>query len=287
MAQFTFSTSNEFPLSDGIRAAVTFRDLAREVNFGTLVRHAQSLEVLGTMTSGIAHDLNNLLAPITMAVQVELAREPLDAELRRHLGIINESARKAGNLVRQILSLARKAPASIQIVPMHHILAEVVELLRDTLPPTIQINGEIDETSGFVEADPIQLQLAILNLCVNAEYAMRGKGGQLTIHLRRRYLDHTPCIRAIQLPPGMYLDLIVADTGHGMDQDTLAKIFIPFFSTKPPGEGTGLGLSAVHGIVASLKGGLQVTSAPGKGTTFRVLLPVFEREEALAAGPQF
>jgi len=164
----------------------------------------------------------------------------------------------------------------ISIVP---IVKEALKLLKASLPSTIRIVQEIDKDIGIIEADPTEIHQVLMNLCINAEHAMREKGGVLEVRLEKARMGKAKLLHAGHLQPGLYAKLTVTDTGHGMGQHVIDRIFDPYFTTKKNGEGTGLGLAVVHGIVKSYGGGIQVSSQVGKGTTFEIYFPASETLE--------
>ncbi len=254
-------------ISDRKRAESERADLEAQL------RQAQKLETIGTLAGGIAHDFNNILAAVIGYLHLALAELPPETPAHEYLLEVQRAAQRATDLARQILLFSRRSEQRRQLVLPDEVVAEALQLLRASLPATIEIRRRIDQEIPAIEADPTQIHQVLMNLCTNAAHAMRD-GGVLEVGLTA--VDLTP--GQIDIPAtlnaGRFVRLTVHDTGHGMDRDTLARIFEPFFTTKPPGEGTGLGLSVVHGIVASHGGAIDVASAPGRGTTFAVYLPV-------------
>lgn len=236
------------------------------------LRQTQKLEAIGTLAGGIAHDFNNILGAIIG--YAELAHEDLGAEQRskKHLQEVLKAGHRAKELVHQILAFSRQSIPERKPVGIGMIIKEALKLLRATLPTTIQIRTEINSRNDRVVADPVQIHQVLMNLCTNAGYAMREKGGTLTVSLNEATVAGE-ATHVTSLPAVAYLKLSVRDTGHGMAKAVLDRIFDPFFTTKPPGEGTGLGLSVVHGIVTSHGGRISVSSEPGVGTTFDIVLP--------------
>ncbi len=259
----------------------TARDISHERQLQSLLEQSQRLETIGTLTSGIAHDFNNILMPVLGHAELGLARPPGDPRIQHDLEVIHASAERARDLVRQILSFSRKGEEPLAPLEIQPLLSESLKLLRSSLPTSIGFEVQLDAWGACVTGDPTQLHQVILNLCTNAAHAMRGRAGLLTVRLQREHLPPTACAGNILLLEGEYLCLEVTDTGKGIPPENIEKIFLPFFTTKPTREGTGLGLSVTHGIVSSMKGGFQVTSRLGEGTTFRVLLPIADRAELL------
>ena len=257
---------------------VTERKVAEEERRGleARLRQAQKMEALGTLAGGIAHDFNNIL--LAIVGYTELARDDLpDApEIRSHLDQVLTAAARAQGLINQILAFSRKSEPELKPVRLGDLVAEVLNLLRATLPSTIEIQSEIEDV-GAVNADQSQIHQVILNLGSNAADAMSGHG-TLTIKLTRTHVTTRLGGELESLPPGDYALLKVTDTGHGMDNNTVRRMFEPFFTTKGVGRGTGLGLSVVHGIVMGHGGACSVESEPGKGTTFSIYLPLHDAE---------
>jgi CheY-like chemotaxis protein/anti-sigma regulatory factor (Ser/Thr protein kinase) len=195
---------------------------------------------------------------------------------------------RARDLVRQILTFSRQKEQGSKPLRISLIVKEALKLLRASLPKTIEIRQKIKSDSGTILADPSQIHQILMNLCTNAAHAMREKGGVLEISLMDEYLDSEAATLIHDLRPGPYLRLTVSDTGHGMDKVVVERIFEPYFSTKGKDEGTGLGLSMVHGIVTSYGGTVTVDSEPGKGSSFELYFPRIESgvlSEIQPAGP--
>ena len=235
------------------------------------LHEAQKLETLGQLTGGVAHDFNNLLTPITGALDI-LQRKYADGDERsaRLLANALQAAERAKTLLQRLLGFARRQALQTQPVNISALLSGMRDLIASSVGPTIEIHLRCDSELPAAVADANQLELAILNLCVNARDAMP-RGGSLTILAEEQAIGPRSEPR---LKPGLYVRLSVIDAGCGMDQDTLARAIEPFFSTKEFGRGTGLGLSMVHGLAAQLGGGFLLTSAPGEGTRVDLYLPV-------------
>ncbi|MFH1155402.1 MAG: response regulator [Pseudomonadota bacterium] len=237
------------------------------------LQQAQKLEAVGTLAGGIAHDFNNILSPILgYAELLRLTVIGDEKTTERINGIIN-AAHRAKDLVQQILTISRKKKTRKQTLSIHPILKEAMKMLRSTLPTTIEIRERINQACPPVHADPTQIHQMIMNLCTNAFHAMENKGGVLEVTLDTHTLGADNTMMAL---PGEYLLLTVSDSGHGIAPDIIERIFDPYFTTKEEGKGTGLGLAVLHGIVSSHGGCVSVDSLPGKGTTFRVYLPIPE-----------
>jgi PAS domain S-box-containing protein len=221
--------------------------------------HAQRMDALGTLAGGIAHDLNNALVPILALTKRLRDRLPPDNSERTSLDIVLRAGQRARDLVKQVLAFSRKETTERQAVDLAALLGETMTMLRASLPTSIQLVQRLAEVPPTI-GDPSQLHQVIINLVTNAAYAIGAAKGRIEVELRRS-------------AEGNGIELVVRDTGTGMDPETMQRIFDPFFTTKPVGEGTGLGLSVVHGIVASHQGRIRVDSRLGEGTEFVVTLP--------------
>lgn len=291
-AHFTARDGRSYPASTSV-SYVEFNgreylfafshDLSRETELATQLRHAQKMEAIGTLAGGIAHDFNNILSGVLGYTELALRDSPKGTRVRAFLEEVMAGGYRAADLVRQILTFSRRGEQKHQPLLMPPVVKEAIKLLRGSLPATITIGESIDANCGPIMGDPSQIHQVMMNLCTNAYHAMRETGGTLTIGLRE--VDAGPEWTSAEfcLASGRYAELSVEDTGHGMEAATRQRIFEPFFTTKKQGEGTGLGLSTVHGIVKSHKGGIRVQSEPGKGTRFEVLFPLCQREMAQGA----
>jgi len=287
-----------YPLRDDSWAVtnlvVTLRDVTREKELESQLRQAQKMEAVGTLAGGIAHDFNNLLVPVIANVQLVRELVPNDDESYDLLGEALEAADRARALVRQILTFSRRSERDRHPVRLTQTLDQFHGLLRASLPPGITVQRVDELRDAVVMADPVELHQVMVNLSANAGHAMREKGGVLTMRVDEDppwYPGDTGPTSAVRKhAPHGWAHISVADTGHGMDRRTLDRVLEPFFTTKPAGQGTGLGLSVVHGIVESLDGELRVESEPGVGTTVHVWLPRLEggtsREPRARRGPR-
>jgi len=240
------------------------------------LHEAQKLETLGQLTGGVAHDFNNLLTPITGALDMLQRRDGgLDPRSARLVANALLAADRATVLVQRLLGFARRQALQTQAVNLTALLDGMCDLIVSAIGPTIELYLQPDAGATLATADPNQLELAILNLCVNARDAMP-EGGVLTIVTERVATGPSAQPR---LSPGLYVKLSVIDTGTGMDSETLTRAVEPFFSTKETGRGTGLGLSMVHGLAAQLGGAFALTSAKGEGTRCDLYLPVAEAKD--------
>ncbi len=236
---------------------------------------SQKMEAVGTLAGGIAHDFNNILWIING--NIELLKSEISTGNNRaffHIERVEGASQRAKDLVTQILNFSRHSPQEKRPLKISTIVKEALKLLRSTLPATIEIRQNIVEEEMGIMADLTQINQVLVNLCTNAAYAMRETGGTLEISLTRIKLDEDETVRHQDLAPGHYALLSVMDTGQGISADVLDRIFDPFFTTKRVDEGTGMGLSVVHGIVKNHAGAITVFSKPGKGAVFHVLLPL-------------
>jgi PAS domain S-box-containing protein len=250
---------------------------AERLRMAECLRQGQKMEAIGTVAGGIAHEFNNILAGmIGCAELLRLDTQP-GTNVDHYTQQMLRAGQRAKELVQQILTFSHQgAPMSRQSVPLTRMVNDVLQLLRASLPSTITIHSQLTEMPTTVLANPTQLQQILLNLCTNAEHAMRACGGQLDISVDTCILSPLEVLSRLPVDPGLYVRLRFSDTGCGMSEEVMARIFEPFFTTKPAGEGTGLGLSIVHGIIESYDGVITVESTPGLGTTFVIYLPFYE-----------
>ena len=285
-----FSPANELQFLEGVMFDIT-RHRRAELDNARLegrLRQAQKMEALGTLAGGIAHDFNNVLAAIRGNADLAIADLPPDSPALVSINEIKRSAARAADLVRQILAFSRQEGAERRPIALQTAVAEVIRLLRATLPALIEIHTSFAPRMPSILADATQIHQVIMNLGVNAAQAIGERAGVIEFRLDCVTMPMRPGHAIAELPPGRYVRLSVSDTGCGMDQATLERIYDPFFTTKPAGRGTGLGLSVVHGIMQSHEGAISIDSAPGRGSTFCLYFPV-AREVAsadpLAAAP--
>jgi len=242
----------------------------------------QKMEAIGTLAGGIAHDFNNILAALQGYAELSLDDLSQDNPVRDNLEQIMSCVNRATKLVKQILTFSRKDQQEQEKKPVQisSIVKEVLGMLRSSLLTTIKIRRKIQSDSGTVLADPTQIHQVLVNLCTNASHAMRDNGGLLEVSLTEVNIDTETNVGAEHLSPGPYMKLAVKDTGCGMDNEVLKHIFDPFFTTKTVDEGTGLGLSVVHGIIKSHDGAIAVSSKQGEGTAFDIYLPKIDCDQA-------
>jgi PAS domain S-box-containing protein len=252
------------------------RDITPQKKMEAQLQTAQKMEAIGTLAGGIAHDFNNILFGVIGYTEIALSEIEKDTTLYENLQEVLLAGERAKDLVKQILTFSRQTEQDRKPVQVKTIVKEVLKLLRASLPTTIEIRQEI-KSDSLVLADPTQIHQILMNLCTNAEHAMRDKGGVLDIMLSDVELDRDFAAGHPDIEPGTFARLTVSDSGHGIPSHSLDRIFDPFFTTKNSSEGTGMGLSVVHGIVGSNGGTITVSSESGQGSTFDVYLPVIER----------
>jgi signal transduction histidine kinase/CheY-like chemotaxis protein len=247
---------------------------------------AQRLESVGTLASGIAHDLNNILSPILMGTQMLQMRLEGEAD-RRLLGVMQANAERGAEMIKQVLSFAKGLGGERVLVQPKHLIREIAKVVEETFPKSIRISRRAPEGLWATSGDPTQLQQVLMNLCVNARDAMPG-GGELAIEAENRELDEIYAGMLKGATPGKYVLVTVSDTGEGIPPEIIDRIFDPFFTTKEHGQGTGLGLATVQGIVTSHGGFITVESQPGRGTSFKIYLPAHETSgrKAEETGPR-
>jgi len=251
------------------------QDISNRKRLEDQLRQAQKMEAIGTLAGGIAHDFNNILSIIKGYTELAVLELKERDEVSEHLKAVRVATSRATDLVRQILTFSRQQTHERRPIFLAPIVAETLKLLRATIPSTVEFKPRFETDVPAILADATQIHQIVMNLGTNAWQAMKGQPGSLEVVLERFVVD--AYLGAIQprLKPGIYARMSVSDTGCGMDHSTLGRIFEPFFSTKPPGEGTGLGLAVVHGIMEAHDGAITAYSSPGEGTTFRLFFPEF------------
>jgi PAS domain S-box-containing protein len=239
-------------------------------------RQIQKLESIGTLAGGIAHEFNNILGVILG--YAEMTRDDVAAETiaHRNLNEIIQAGDRAKELIQQIMAFSRQTEQTRHPLQLHLIVKEVAKFLRSSLPSTIIIKTNIRSDTGAVLADPSQIHQVLMNLCTNAYQALQRSGGEMEIGLENIHIDQEQTRQVNGLMEGRYVKLSVRDTGHGIDPRIIPRIFDPFFTTRSVGEGTGMGLAMVHGIVSSHGGAINVSSAIGQGSLFEIFLPIVE-----------
>ncbi len=273
------------PVRDASGAVVNFvgikRDVTRELQLEERFLQAQKMEAFGQLAGGVAHDFNNILAATLMLLNLIQLEPDLSARVRSSLKELEDEARRAAGLTRQLLMFSRRQAVQKQPLDLNQVVKGLLKMLRRILGEDIKLVLLGDDEPLSVEADAGMMEQVIMNLCVNARDAMP-HGGQLTIGTRLVARDEVAAA-ANPAKAGCFACLTVADTGCGMDPATLKRIFEPFYTTKAVGHGTGLGLATVHGIVERHRGWVEVESTVGRGSTFRVFLPAIERHDSTAA----
>lgn len=261
------------PVRDPSGATFHYISIKRDVTERRLIQQrtvdSQRMEGIGLLASGIAHDLNNILSPIMLSIDILRSRYPGEQEC---LDLIDRSAKRGADIVRQVLTYSRGMEGERVAVRVPDLIGEVARLIAELLPRNITLSYAASRPNDFIEADPTQMHQVLLNLALNARDAMPA-GGKLTFTATREVLGPGHPHLGSQGPPGDYALIKVEDTGEGISPENLPRIFDPFFTTKPRGKGTGLGLSTVHGIIRSHGGFIHVASTPGVGSTFWLYLP--------------
>jgi PAS domain S-box-containing protein len=271
-------------LNATLEAQVAERTQQLERNAEAL-RQAQKMEAIGQLTGGVAHDFNNLLQIIVTSLEIIRRTAPADAaRLHRAAESAMNGANRAASLTQRLLAFARRQPLAPKPIDPNALVSGMTELLHRTLGETIALEAVLAAGLWRIEADPNELENALLNLAVNARDAMPG-GGRLTIETANAHLDEAYTRRYAEVAPGQYVAVSVSDTGNGMDAATVQRAFEPFFTTKPVGQGTGLGLSQVYGFVKQSRGHVKIYSEVGVGTTVKIYLPRLVGGEAESAKP--
>jgi signal transduction histidine kinase/ActR/RegA family two-component response regulator len=239
---------------------------------------AQKMEAIGTLAGGIAHDFNNILGAIVGYTELALDDLPEGSQVRKNVQHVLSGAKRAADLVKQILAFSRQAEQKRKPLVLSTTVKKALKLLRSSLPATIEIRRDIKAGAGTIRGDTTQIHQVMMNLGANAGYAMKEKGGILQVSLDEVVLGEDAAPGKHNLKPGPYLKLTVSDTGQGIPEEVMKRIFDPYFTTKKTGEGTGLGLAVVHGIVKSHGGDISVDSEPGKGTSFHLFFPKIQEK---------
>ena len=265
---------------DGPALLVTFVDVTERKRLEDHLRQSQKMEAIGRLAGGVAHDFNNLLTVISGRAQIERARPELSEPSRRNVDLIAEAASRASTLTKQLLAFSRKQVLQPRVLDVDIVVAGMEPLLRRLIGEDIDLVTATEPVLGRVRADPGQLEQVVLNLAVNARDAMP-QGGRLTIETANVELDEAYARQQADVHSGPYVLLAVSDTGVGMDAETQAHLFEPFFTTKGVGEGTGLGLATVYGIVKQSGGHITAYSESGRGTTIKIYLPRVEAASEL------
>ncbi len=264
------------PANKVIGGLVTEKDVTQENALQRQVRQSQKMEALGTLAGGITHDFNNILGAIIINSELALLDLESQSPLRRPLSLVLQAANRGKELVKQIITFSRQREWERKPIDMGAVVREALKFMSATLPRNILVQESIAPDSGTILGDPSQVHQIIVNLCSNAALAMQERGGTLTIRVEPMTIDTNMVVRHPELTLGRYVLLTVADTGCGMTREVMERIFEPFFTTRPHGQGSGLGLPVVHGITRAYNGLITVTSEVGRGSIFRVYIPVVE-----------
>ena len=270
---------NKVPLHDDdgnvFGVLSTAEDVTQNVRLERQLVQSQKMEAIGTLAGGIAHDFNNILTSIMNST--ELAMEDVDADsfAGKDLERVLKASERGSRLVKQILTFSRPTQEGFQPTNVADVVSEAVALIKASLPRNIEIRDVISPGLTACLADPTQIHQIVMNLCTNSFHALRGEGGRLEVHLVPVCVSGQEA-EELDLTPGEYQKLTIADDGPGISQEIMDKIFDPFFTTKGKGEGTGLGLAVVHGIIKGHKGACRVSSKPGERTSFDIFLPVMK-----------
>lgn len=256
---------------DRIAVLAFFRDITKQKHLEEQLQQAQKMEAIGTLAGGIAHDFNNILCIINGYAEMAMLKDGLATDTQEYIREMIVGCSRASELVQQILTFSRQKDLERKPLMLSMLVKETLKLLRASLPSTIEIRSTIDDDKSLIMADTTQMHQVLMNLCTNAAHAMENQAGILDVKLARTDIEKE---HSSQLKPGPHLRLSISDNGRGMDRTILDRIFDPYFTTKEAGEGTGLGLAVVHGIVNSYGGEIKVASEVGKGSSFHILFPV-------------
>ena len=279
MIDVKISASAETDQYDNFTGAlIAMEDITEQVQMETYARQAQKMEAIGTLAGGIAHDFNNILSAILGYTELALDSIPQNSILYENLQEILSGCNRAAELVKQILTFSRKGEQKMEVILITPVIKEAIKLLRASIPTYIEIRQNISDDLPPVLADPTQIHQIIINLCTNANHAMEESGGILSINLTQEFYDGHQTFSNKKIPAGNYLRLSVADTGSGISESDIHRIFDPYFTTKSQNKGTGLGLSMVLGIVEIHGGQIFCKSELGRGTKFDILLPTAKKE---------
>jgi two-component system, cell cycle sensor histidine kinase and response regulator CckA len=253
------------------------KDITEQKKLEEDLFQSQKMEAIGTLSGGIAHDFNNILSAIIGYSELSLQHLSIHSKAADDINQVIKSAKRAADLILQILTFSRKADHKFIHVSPHLMFKEALRMMRATLPATIEIEEAIDKECGTILADPTGLHQIIINLCTNAVHSMEDSKGILSLKLYRLEVGEEEIAAEAGVTAGSFVVLVVSDNGCGMDQDTQKQIFEPYFTTKDVGKGTGLGLSVIYGIVKDHNGFIRVESKPGEGSTFYVFFPAVQK----------
>ncbi|HRS57513.1 MAG TPA: ATP-binding protein, partial [Desulfomonilia bacterium] len=252
-------------------------DMTQEARLHEQMTEVQKIEALGRLAGGIAHELKNIFTPIVLNTETVLDDIDKDSHLHPMLEETKQAALLGNDLVKQIVAFSRRQVREKRPVDIASIVTEALAFLRSALPSTIEIHRRISEGLPRAMADPVQIKQVLINLGENAGHAMRSKGGLLDVNVARSFLNEEDALRiSPDLAPGVYVRIMVRDTGEGMDDETLNCAFEPLFTTWKRAGGTGMGLAIARRIVMDHQGAITAWSRPGRGATFSILLPAIE-----------
>nr|WP_319395320.1 transporter substrate-binding domain-containing protein [uncultured Desulfobacter sp.] len=256
------------------------KSMEEKIRLETALNQAHKMESIGSLAGGIAHDFNNILFPIVGMSELLLDDLEPDSVLRENVEAIFKAGIRGSELVKQILAFSRQSEHRMLPTRIQNILKEVLKLSRSTIPAYVEIDEDIQQDCGMVMADPTQIHQVGMNIITNAYHAVSEKDGRISVSLAQVNIE-TSGPDWINIKPGGYALLSISDNGHGMPEALIKKIFEPYFTTKEQGKGTGLGLSVVYGIVEDHKGAIKVDSEIGKGTTFKIYLPLMKQSDSV------
>ncbi|MDM8517957.1 response regulator [Desulfobacterales bacterium HSG16] len=254
------------------------QDITEQKRIEDRLRRSHKMEDIGTLTGGIAHDFNNILGIIIGNVELAIDDVPDGNPVRMNLEQIKIASIRAKNVVLQLLGFCRKTELAKKPIKIGPIIDESLNLLRSSIPSSIEIRTDILKNSGLINADPTQIHQILINLCTNASHAMEAEGGILKISIKKVVANDETIAQYNEIMPGQYLQLTVKDTGCGIEPDIRDRIFDPYFTTREIGKGSGMGLAVVLGIVKNHDGAISISSKSGKGTTVEVVFPIIEEE---------
>jgi PAS domain S-box-containing protein len=275
---FDVEISVQYRAGEGGRTVCFLRDITDRKRIAARLQQNQKMESIGNLAGGIAHDFNNILSSIIGFTELALDDAEKGSGIEDSLQEILSAGKRARDLVKQILAFARQSEGEIKPLQVNTIAKEVLKFIRSSIPAAITIKENINSDSVTM-GNPTQVHQIIMNLCTNAAQAMEDRGGILEVTLNDVEMDNDSSMEAKSLKPGNYLELTISDTGAGIDPEIIDKIFEPYFTTKEQGQGTGMGLAMVHGIVEKYGGKVSVNSTPGQGTLFAVYLPVIRQQK--------
>ena len=271
------------PAGEVLYLDVLAEDVTEKKQLEAQLSQAQKMQAVGQLAGGVAHDFNNLLTVIGGQVELMLGRT-VDPDLRQRLVVVKQASERAAWLTRQLLAFSRRQVLQSKLLNLNQVIGHLIGMLSRLIKENVELTFLPGADLGSVRADPNQVEQVLMNLAVNAQDAMP-QGGRLTIETANIRIVPLPHHLPEELEPGDYVRITVRDTGHGMDQATLARIFEPFFTTKKAGEGTGLGLSMIYGVVKQSGGHIRVESKPREGTTFMIYLPLVDQAEPAGKRP--